>query len=301
MALLLLAQAALPGLVHAVTVDHGLRPDSATEAAFVAELCANLGVPHETMKARVADGNVQSEARHARYRAIGEWSDNIEFPLEDGEVMGLEAIMTAHHLDDQAETMVMRLNRGSGLSGLSGVRSRTMITGCGATIIRPLLGWRKSELDALVQTIGIAPVLDPSNQDDAFDRARIRKVMAEADWLDPKGLARSAQHLQEAESALEQVVSKEVHDASSREPDRTTYRPFASGMTGRNYIWKRVVQRLCRRIGVRQPSMADASAIVESLLHGQKINIAGIAAEAIQGDDGMPLWVLSPEAPRRSS
>ena len=73
LALLLLAQAALPGRVEAATVDHGLRPESAGEAAMVAAVCARLGVPHQTLAVEVAQGNIQSQARTARYAALAGW------------------------------------------------------------------------------------------------------------------------------------------------------------------------------------------------------------------------------------
>jgi tRNA(Ile)-lysidine synthase len=196
-ALLLLADAALPGRVAAATVDHGLRAESAAEAVAVARLCGTMGVPHRILAARVerSGEGLQAAARAARYAALAEWMD--------GEGLGL--LLTAHHRDDQAETLLMRLNRGSGVAGLAGVRAQGSVPGSGGRLrlCRPLLGWRRSELAAVAAAAGVETVLDPGNSDERFDRARLRRRLGEAQWLDPAGLARSAALLAEAEAALD--------------------------------------------------------------------------------------------------
>ncbi len=197
LALLLLADAALPGRVWAATVDHGLREESAAEAEAVGRLCGLIGVPHRTIAASVEPSGegLQASARAARYAALAEWMD--------GEGLGL--LLTAHHCDDQAETLLMRLNRGSGVAGLAGVRAQGSVPGTGGRLrlCRPLLGWRRGELAALVAAAGVEPALDPGNSDERFDRARLRRQLGEAKWLDPAALARSAALLAEAEAALE--------------------------------------------------------------------------------------------------
>lgn len=190
-ALLLLMRAALGHRCSAATVDHGLRAASADEAAFVASLCAARGIPHEILRAPLparAGGstNVSSRARMLRYRLLEDQAARL-----DGAWLA-----TAHHADDQVETMVMRLNRGSGIAGLAGIRRK------GRGIIRPLLGWRRAELTAIVEECGIAAVHDPSNVDDRFDRARLRKVLADVDWLDADRIGASAKALGDAEDAL---------------------------------------------------------------------------------------------------
>jgi tRNA(Ile)-lysidine synthase len=192
--LLLLAHAH-GGPFEAATVDHGLRPEAAAEAEFVSGVCAQLGVPHQILTLKGPPmGNASAWARRERYAALENWRVAHK----------LDLIATAHHADDQLETLLMRLNRGAGIAGLSGIRARR------GRIIRPLLGWRKAELQALVAAAGLQAVDDPSNGDDRFDRARLRKALATADWLDPQSAARSAAALASAEEALNWAAAQEA-------------------------------------------------------------------------------------------
>jgi len=187
LALLLLAAAAYPGRVEAATVDHGLRRGSGDEAAMVADLCTRLDIVHATLApAAPIEGNVQSAARTVRYALLENWRAE----------RGLDHLLTAHHLDDQAETVLMRLNRGAGVAGLSGVRA------VNGRVLRPLLGWRRHELARIVADAGIEAVDDPSNADPRYDRTRMREALAASDWIDPGPVARSAAALAEAEAAL---------------------------------------------------------------------------------------------------
>ena len=117
---------------------------------------------------------IQERARAARYRLLGEW-------IAD---RGLNALATAHHADDQAETLVMRLNRGSGVRGLAGMRPVAKVPGSESPLVRPLLGWRRTELEAICASAGLTPVDDPSNADDQFERIRVRQALSENGWLD---------------------------------------------------------------------------------------------------------------------
>lgn len=193
LALLVLASAAFPGEVAAATVDHGLREESASEAALAGEACAALGAPHRILKVSVPRrASVQAAAREARYGALGDWAAQ----------EGVAVLLTAHHLDDQAETLLMRLQRGSGVAGLAGVRARTRLDK-GLLLCRPLLSWRRSELADIVDASGLVAVDDPSNSNDAYDRVRMRRFIAQAEWLDSAPLARSAGALADANEALD--------------------------------------------------------------------------------------------------
>ncbi|MBA3512260.1 tRNA lysidine(34) synthetase TilS, partial [Sphingomonas sp.] len=209
LALLLLAAAARPGLVEAATVDHALRPESRAEAETVAALCERIGVPHDilTVEWRQAPGrNLQARAREARYETLGDWAVR----------RGLLAVATAHHLDDQAETLLMRLARGAGVGGLGATRaSRPLVKG--VRLVRPLLGWRKAELAALVASAGVKPVDDPSNRDSRHDRVRMREWLKRADWANPERLAASAAWLNEADEALDWALAPLAEERVTRE------------------------------------------------------------------------------------
>ena len=193
LALLLLAAAAFPNCVEAATVDHGLRPAAADEALFVADLCESRGITHCILTLEgLPPGNISAQARKARYDALDKWMV----------AQSLDWLMTAHHADDQLETMIMRLNRGSGVAGLSGVRAKQ------GRIIRPLLHWRRDELAAVVEDAGILAINDPANRDDAYDRARLRKSLHGIDWIDAQAVALSADALVDADAALDWAVER---------------------------------------------------------------------------------------------
>ncbi|NNF94866.1 MAG: tRNA lysidine(34) synthetase TilS, partial [Altererythrobacter sp.] len=196
--MLLLAHASFPGQFEAATVDHGLREEAKTECAFVEQVCSERDIACAVLIVQVLEGNLQAQAREARYAALEHWVSD----------RGLAAIMTAHHADDQAETLLMRLNRGSGVAGLAGVRADQHTEHWTMRIVRPLLGFRRAELESVVSAAGLQAVKDPSNQDDRFDRVRIRLALADADWIDPLAVAQSAQHLADANEALDYEVER---------------------------------------------------------------------------------------------
>lgn len=193
-ALLLLARAAYPERIEAATVDHGVRTESAGEARLVSDLCAGLAVPHASLIVEVPRGGegLQGEARRARYAALSDWAAS----------RGIAAICTAHHADDQAETILMRLQRGSGVGGLAGVRP-VRRDGPGLLVVRPLLGWARAELAEVVRLSGVSAVVDPSNADTRFDRAAMRQFLSANPQLEASRLSRSATSLAEADDALE--------------------------------------------------------------------------------------------------
>ena len=262
-ALLLLAAAAFPGRVEAATVDHGLRAESATEAADVARLCARLAVPHATLPVALAAGNLQAEARRARYDALAGWIA----------ARGLGALATAHHADDQAETLLLRLNRASGVAGLAGTRARSVVPGTAMPLLRPLLGWRRGELAAVVAAAGIAPAQDPSNLDDRFDRARLRRALAQADWLDIAAVAESATHLADADAALEWAARREWRECVSRNGPGLTYRPQAP-----RAIALRVLARIVTELDGEAPRGGAIARLFDALVERRPASIGNLVA-----------------------
>ena len=265
LALLLLAHDLLPGRIAAATVDHGLRAENADEAAMVAQVCAGLGVGHTTLPVSLAAGNVQSQARAARYAALAEWA----------EAQGLTAIATAHHADDQAETLLLRLNRGSGVAGLAGVRARGLVPGSKLPLLRPLLGFRRAELAGVVAAAGFVAVNDPSNLDDRFDRARLRKHLAGADWLDVPALAASAAHLADADAALDWAAQREWAECVRAAPMGLTYRPQAP-----RAVALRVMMRIGRELDGEEPRGSAVARVFDQLLARQTCSIGGLVARA---------------------
>lgn len=278
--LLLLAAAALPGRVEAATVDHGLRPENAREADEVARLCARLDVPHATLPVTLSAGNVQDAARQARYAALGAWAQSRE----------LAAVATAHHADDQAETLLMRLNRASGVGGLAGVRARGRLADAPVGLIRPLLGWRRADLAEVVAHAGVTVADDPSNADDRFDRARLRKALAGAEWLDIAAMAQSAAHLADADAALSWSADLEFGARVKREPFGMIYRPMAP-----RAIALRVVARIIRELD-EEPRGSAVARLFDALVEGHPGSIGNLVARPNAGG-----WSFAKAPARRAA
>lgn len=183
----------------AVTVDHGLRRESAAEAATVAEICAGLGVPHHILSWQGWDGrgNLQAAARQARYALMADWARG----------HGIARVLLGHTQDDQAETFLMRLARQAGLDGLSGMAAT--FPRDGITWARPLLDVSRASLRRYLTERGITWIDDPSNDDGRFERVRARRALAELEPLgvDAAGLGRVMAQLAEARDALRMQLS----------------------------------------------------------------------------------------------
>lgn len=183
--------------IIAATVDHGLRPESSEECEKVKRISVDLDVKHTTL--RWTDnpiGNLQNSARNARYHLLKSWA------LENK----LSVVLFGHTLDDNAETVVLRIIRGSGVDGLSGIAQNRKIFGL--NVHRPLLHLTRVELRRYLQSERISWIEDPSNFDMRFDRIRVRKLLPTLSscGLTPERLVSMAGHMSRAREALQVTV-----------------------------------------------------------------------------------------------
>jgi tRNA(Ile)-lysidine synthase len=281
MAMLLLAEAAIPGQFEVATVDHGLRPEAKDECALVQAACDARGIPCKVLTVDVGKGNVQAKAREARYQALDDWA-----------VTRVQAIATAHHADDQAETLIMRLNRGSGLQGLAGVWEIGDTDLWIVPVIRPLLRFRRSELRQVIAGSAIAVAHDPSNEDESFERVRIRKLLKDADWLDPVAWAQSASHLAEAHDALQTAALWAWFEFVSARDDEVRLR-----VRGPRELDRILASRCVQRLG-GDARGRDIAALVDRLYQGKGGNVGGVLVTVGYGETE-PVWTFRREPPRR--
>jgi tRNA(Ile)-lysidine synthase len=186
-----------PRLV-AVTVDHGLRPEAAREARDVKRLAKTLDLPHRTLRwtgAKPKTG-LPAAARDARYRLL----------IHAARAHDATHVLTAHTQDDQAETLLMRMSRGSGIAGLAAMARQS--TREGVMLVRPLLHIPKARLLATLNKAKVSFADDPTNRDAGFTRPRFRAIMPAlaAEGCDARNLTRLASRLARANAALELLV-----------------------------------------------------------------------------------------------
>lgn len=184
--------------VAVATVDHGLRREARAEADLVAAFCAARGIPHAILEADLTGpGNLQARARDARFALLSDWARE----------NGIATVLLAHTMDDQAETVLMRLARGSGIDGLAAMAP--VRRWGGIAWVRPLLGMERARLRDWLIERGIGWAEDPSNQDPAFDRVRARKALAGLAPLgiDAAGLAATALRLSRQREVIEAAAA----------------------------------------------------------------------------------------------
>lgn len=251
--------------VVVLTVDHGLRPESADEAAFVAREAARLGFPHRTLtwRSEKPSTGVQQAARTARYGLMSDlldaecwaWADRGERMFGDPaaepitqpdhpQAAGKRILVTAHHVEDQAETFLMRLARGTTLDGLTAMRpletfwtapERSRSYRSAHQVARPLLGVSKAALTGYLKERRLVWREDPTNRDEAYERVRIRGALPVLEGLgisaDAIGL--TAARLARARDNVRAQVMDDVHDAVVPECAGVSARVLTRRMAGR--------------------------------------------------------------------
>lgn len=276
LAMLLLAYAAMHDRLCAATVDHELRPEAADEAEFVAALCSQMSVPHSILRPPTPiTGSLQSSARAARYALLQAHAD----------ATGCDWIATAHHADDQLETVLMRIARGSGVDGLSGVRARQ------GRVIRPMLAFTKTELEEICAETGVVPVRDPSNKDDSFDRVKMRQWLAENSHpFDPSRAVRTATAFADAAEALEWMTDALFQTHVTREDD--SFIVNATDLP--RELYRRLVLRILSQI---QPDYVPRGDVLDRAL-----DTLADGGKQLLGDvqcDGGKIWRFRPAPKRR--
>lgn len=206
------------GRVTALTVDHGLRPEAAREARQVGRWLKAAGIRHvilrwsppamkKTAKARLA--NLQAAARDARYDLLCGWCHQ----------HAVLHLLLAHHRDDQAETLLLRLARGSGLDGLAAMAP--LVERSAVRLLRPLLAVPKTAITGYLQSCGQPWIEDPSNQDIANARVRIRQLLPRLadEGMTASRLTDTAERLAQARAALDGAVNRLLAQAVAIYPE----------------------------------------------------------------------------------
>ena len=266
--------------LHVATVDHGLRPQAAQEAREVARMARVLGLPHTTLHWGGWDGhgNLQDAARTARRDLLATWAQG----------KGLDAVLLGHTEDDQAETVLMRLARGSGVDGLAAMAPHS--DAHGVTWLRPLLGHTRAELRDWLRGRGIGWIDDPSNDNPAFDRIKARQMLTHLDalGLTRARLAQTAQHMQDARAVLETAT-----DAAARNLMRVEHGDIVLDAAGLDALphetrHRLVARALCcvastpfrPRLGALRAALSATTATLHGCLLTRNARVLRITREA---------------------
>jgi tRNA(Ile)-lysidine synthase len=250
----------------AVTIDHGLRTEAAREARDVKRLAQTLDLPHRTLRwtgAKPKTG-LPAAARDARYRLLA----------KAARASGASHVLTAHTQDDQAETLLMRMSRGSGIAGLAAMARQSQRDG--VVLVRPLLHIPKARLVATLKKAGIGFADDPTNRDIRFTRPRLRAIMPAlaAEGFDARNLTRLASRLARANAALEVLVDGAERYLALGERDSAAMGFDANAFAGLSEeIRVRLLLRRIDRVGHEGPAELGK---VEALLAALDRASAGV-------------------------
>jgi tRNA(Ile)-lysidine synthase len=276
------------------TVDHALRAQSRQEAEQVGVWAQALGLPHQIL---TWDGNkpktrLQELAREARYGLLAAYAAEI----------GADYLLTAHHADDQAETILFRLLRGSGIFGLSGMPSRAERGAL--THLRPLLDWPKAALIAFCEARGQNYFRDPSNDDPVFARTRLRRLLPllAKEGFDRDGLLRLGRRAERIDDALAHAVER----LRASLPAQRGQARFAASLGGVAYepaeIFARLIQAEIQALGAAQrlrlQRLESLAAALQSALQSGVAWRGSLAGLALNLDTTGSLTIAA-EKPRR--
>lgn len=243
--------------LYVLSVDHGLRSNSATEVDLVAEVCQQYGLKHQAFfwDGKKSKGNISAKSRDARYDLMCSWCQQ----------QAISHLLVAHTLDDQAETVLLRLARGSGVDGLSAMALSRLWNS--TLIYRPLLGVERSRLRHLLEDVSCPYVTDPSNHNLKYDRVKIRQAL---EVLEPLGitsqaLADTADRLRQAREALDVMAAQAI--AETVVIDNAGYCVLSAHdlVTYPYEIKRRVVGRILRAVAGRDyaPTHSSLDSLIE--------------------------------------
>jgi tRNA(Ile)-lysidine synthase len=287
LALALLMAEAFPGAVTALIVDHRLRTDSTPEARQVSAWLGARAIPHEILAwdTPKPSGGLQTAARDTRYALM----------TARCKALGLPTLLTAHHADDQAETLLLALKRGSGLAGLAGIPPIRMLNGI--TLLRPVLDVPKAALVAALQERQQDWIKDPSNENRRFDRVQVRLLMPELAklGLTPASLTDSAARLADAHTLIAEQITAFKSSASAAPGSVNIPK---SAILGTSAAFQRVVVRAAitdwlTALG-SPPRGADVMRLIDWIIADCPGGVRSLARCRVDGRDANTL-TITPE------
>ncbi|KJZ18363.1 hypothetical protein TW80_15165 [Loktanella sp. S4079] len=286
-AMMHLAAAVLPReRLHVVSVNHGLRPEAADELALVKEQTEALGISHQTLYWKwTGEGNLQAAARDGRWNAIRDWAVQ----------HSIRSVLIGHTVDDQAETVLLRLARGSGVDGLAAMTAQDQRDGI--QVLRPLLNMSRAELRLWLTENQIAWSDDPSNDDRKYDRVKIRKMfdqLAEV-GLSHKRLLQTADHMKAAHRSLQRAAHQFAAQHVVQEGGDLILSPDALELDSEDTP-RRVMAAALAWVASQpyKPRFENLCARVAQARAGQKVTLAGCVL--IPTSDGGLRIVREPSA-----
>ena len=268
--------------VVGLTVDHQLRQEAQAEAHSVGGWLAGFGMRHEVLtwtegaKIKHLDRSHQADARDARFELLCHWCQENR----------IEALMTAHHADDQAETFLYRLIRGSGVDGLAAIAAETSRND--VRLLRPLLSFPKADLVATCEDFGQAWVSDPSNYQNSFARVRLRKIMAafEEEGLERDRILKTVSHMQRAKAAIDSAVDAYMEAGSIQGHSGSVHLNLEALLVEPNEVTLRVLARCMMQVSgaIYPPRFDSLEGLYQALgttlwsdrtLHGCQLRLKG--------------------------